>query len=269
MKKYYSILSLFIVLILASCSKHEKILKSTDLNYKLTKANEYFDNEKWWKANEVYESLMPAFRGTPNYEELYYRYCYSLYNMKDYLSASYQFKSFVEHFPRSKRVEEMQFMYAKSLFLDAPDYKLDQTSTRNAIRALQQYTALFPDSKYITEAYNLINQGREKLKKKDEAAAQLYFDMQRYKNAVTAYEILTLDYPDANNVDYYHYMMIVSRFEYAKASRERRQLERFEAVLENIKDLKDYFPNSTYIEKSKSIANYSNNKIKELSNEHK
>lgn len=252
---------------LAACSTHEKILKSDDVNMKLAMGNQYYDEGKWYRAKEVYEQLMPVFRGTPNFEELYYRFAYTFYNSKDYLSASYQFKSFVDHFPRSNRVPEMQFMFAKSLFLDAPDYKLDQSSTKEALQALQNFVALFPDAEYVTEAHNLIAEGREKLKKKDEGAAQLYFDMGRFKNAVTAFEVLTLEYPDAPNVDYYYYMIIQSKFEYAKASHEKRQLERFNEVLDSVKELKDYFPNSSYIEVSQNLVNYSNNKIKQLSNE--
>lgn len=269
MKSFSSIIVAFLILVLSACSTHEKVLKSDDINYKLTKGNEYYDAGKWYRANEVYQHLMPVFRGTPNYEELYYRFAYTFYHMKDYLSASYQFKSFVDHFPRSKRVQEMQFMYAKAMYLDAPDYKLDQSSTKNAIAAMQQFTSLFPDSEYVTEANNLIIEGREKLKKKDEGAAQLYYDMGRFKNAVTAFEVLTLEYPDAPNVDYYYYMMILSRYEYAKASQQRKQKERFEEVLNSVKELKDYFPKSSYIELSQSISKDSQNKIKQLSDEHK
>lgn len=267
MKRFITIIIPVLMWGLAACSTHEKIMKGDDVNLKLSKGNEYYDEGKWYRAKEVYEQLLPVFRGTPNYEELYYRFAYTFYYSKDYLSASYQFKSFVDNFPRSNRVQEMQFMFAKSLFLDAPDYKLDQSSTKQAIQALQNFASSYPDSEYITEAHNLIIEGREKLKMKDEGAAQLYFDMGRFKNAVTAFEVLTLEYPDAPNVDYYYYMMIQSKFEYAKASHEKRQMDRFQDVLNSVKELKDYFPNSSYIEVSKNLVNYSNNKIKQLSNE--
>lgn len=258
------ILVLFIAFF-ASCSTHEKIVKSNDITYKLTKANEYYDQEKWHKANDVYERLMPVFRGTPDYEQVFYRYCYTFYNMKNYLVASYQFKNFVEHFPRSAHVQEMQFMAAKSMFLDAPDYKLDQESTKNAIVSLVQFTMIFPDSKYITEANNLINEGKEKVKQKDEYAAQLYYDMGRFKNAVTAFEVLTMEYPDASNVDYFYYMMLKSQYEYAKGSLEKRQIERYQSVIDTAKELKDYFPRSKYLSESLTLSKYAQNKIKQLS----
>ena len=82
------LLLLSTVLFLNACSTHEKILKSDDVNYKLTKGNEYYDEGKWMRAKDVYERLLPVFRGTPNYEELYYRYAYTLYKVQEKMNVN-------------------------------------------------------------------------------------------------------------------------------------------------------------------------------------
>src|SRR5947208_15361020 len=78
--------------LLASCGGFEKVRKSSDVNYKLTKANEYFERKDYQHANELYKELLPIMKSTRNYEALYYKYAYTFYYMKDYLDASYYFR---------------------------------------------------------------------------------------------------------------------------------------------------------------------------------
>ena len=64
---------------LSSCGGFEKIRKSSDVNYKLTKANEYFDKKQYQHANELYKELMPIMKSTRNWEALYYKYAFTFY----------------------------------------------------------------------------------------------------------------------------------------------------------------------------------------------
>src|SRR5271170_6763024 len=112
-----NLLYLFSVLmLLGSCSGFEKIRKSSDVNFKLTKANEYFDKKDYQHANELYKELMPIMKSTRNYESLFYKYAYTFYYEKDYIEASYYFKNFTEYFPISKNAEECEFMSAVCLY---------------------------------------------------------------------------------------------------------------------------------------------------------
>src|SRR5688572_9427173 len=118
--------------LLSSCSGYEKVVKSDDINYKLTKANEYFDKKQYQRANGVYASLLPVMKGTKNFKALYFRYAYSSYYLKDYLSASYHFKNFVDYFPSSKDVEEAEYMHSVSLYKLSPKPTLEQSNTLKA-----------------------------------------------------------------------------------------------------------------------------------------
>ena len=81
-------------ILLTACNGYEKVLKSNDVNYKLERANKYYDQKKYPQANAIYESLLPVMKNTRNYEPLYYRYAHTYYYLKDYLSASYHFKNY-------------------------------------------------------------------------------------------------------------------------------------------------------------------------------
>jgi outer membrane protein assembly factor BamD len=259
-----------IIMFFSSCkSTHEQVLKSKDLNYKLTKANEYYDQKKYFKANEVYESLMPALRGTKNYEELYYRYCYSFYYQKDYLSASYQFKNFIEAFPKSTRADECEFMYATCLYKMSPKFPLDQTNTIKAMEALQTYINSHPGSKNLTEANNYIDICRAKIETKDANAARLYYDIGQFKSSSVAYKSLIQSYPESRNIDYYQLMVIKSFYQYAKSSIKERQEERFAEAVNAYTEMVDYTPNSSHLKEAEKFYTLAQNNIKQLRNEHK
>src|SRR2546428_13731152 len=106
-----SLLYLFVIAALfSSCSGFDKVRKSSDVNYKLTKANEYFDKKDYSHANQLYKELMPVMKSTRNYEALYFKYAYTFFYLKDYLESSYFFKNYSEYFPNSKNAEEAEFM---------------------------------------------------------------------------------------------------------------------------------------------------------------
>ncbi|WP_118973205.1 outer membrane protein assembly factor BamD [Taibaiella koreensis] len=271
MRKFSFLFIPLIALLLGSSCKsaHEKVLTSKDVNYKLTAANQYYDQKKYFKANEIYESLMPVFRGSKNYEELYYRYCYSFYYQEDYLSASYQFKNFVEAFPKSPRADECEFMYATCMYKLSPKFSLDQASTYKAIEALQTYINTHPGSKNLTEANNYIDICRAKIEKKDASAARLYYDVGQFKAATVAYKSLIQAYPESKSLDLYQLMVIKSFYDYARSSYKEKQEERYAEAVNAYNELKEYTPNSSYLKEAEKYYTLSQNNIKQLRNEHK
>lgn len=270
MRKFSFVFIALIVLAVSSCkSTHQKILESKDISYKLTKANEYYDHKQYQRAVEVYESLIPAFRGSKNYEELYYRYCYSFYYQNDFLSASYQFKNFVEYFPKSSRADECEFKYATCLYRLSQPYSKDQTSTYKAIDALQVYSNTHPGSPNLTLANNYIDLCRAKIETKDAKAAQLYYDMGEFKSATVAYKSLIQAYPESKLADQYQLMLIKSFCKYAELSIVEKQEERYAEAISAYNDLVMYTPNSPYIKEAQTYYNSAQNNIKQLRNEHK
>lgn len=264
-----SVVIAFLFVLFSSCSTQDKLIKSKDYAMIYQKANEHYANKKWFKATELYEKVIPAFKGTKDYEDLYYKYTYSFYYMRDYLTASYQFKNFVDLFPKSARADEMEFMYATSLFKMSPRAELDQTNTEKSIEVLQSYINAHPESKHITEANNYIDLGRAKIEFKSKRAAQLYYDMEEYKAASVAYQALIQSFPESDDIDLYQYMTIKSFFNYAKLSNESKQEERFSEVISAFSKLKEYYPKSKYLPEAKQLQSTAQNNINKLRNVHK
>ncbi|GAA4463434.1 outer membrane protein assembly factor BamD [Nemorincola caseinilytica] len=254
---------------IASCSGFEKIRKSSDVNQKLTKANEYYEKKDYGHANILYKELMPIMKSTRNYEALFYKYSYTYYYMKDYVMASYYFKDFVEYFPTSANAEECEFMSAVCLFKFAPKYSLDQSNTVKAADALRNYILKYPSSTRVEEARKYINESQEKLERKQADAAKLYYNIGQYQAAMVTYKAIMRNFPETKNADEYLYMIMRAMYKYARMSVQDKQEERYASALSAYRELKDTYPGSKYLPEAEKIYTETDNNIKKLRNEHK
>lgn len=263
MKWALSIL-LVAVLGLSACNSLEKIQKSKDTEYKLQKANEFYDAKEYDKAIILYEELLTIFKGTKRFEGTYYKYAMSYYLQKSYLAASYHFKNFADLFPNSERTEEARFLHSKSLFEQAPEHTLDQENTKKSINELQNFINQHPQSNKVTNANEMIDKSRYKLELKDKYSAELYYKVSQYRAAAIYFEQLITKYPESRYIDYYQYKVLQSRYKYAMQSIESRQKERFTQVLEDYAYFKSINPKNQYqkeIEEIKSLSSQTLSKL--------
>jgi outer membrane protein assembly factor BamD len=253
--------------IFSACSSYEAVLKSKDINFKLAKANEYYEKKDYQKANELYGMITPILRGTKSFEAVYLKYANSYFNLKDYLSASLHYKNYVEVFPTSKETENAEYMHALCLFKLAPKASLEQTNTLKALDALQSFIDTHPTSSHIAEANKLIANSVKKLEQKEADAAQLYFKIGQYKAASVSFKSVLRNYPESEKSDYYQYFIIKSLYLYAHSSIETKQKERYSNVLTAFEELQNEHPNSTFMKDAEKYKNLSINFLKTIDNE--
>ncbi len=78
-----ALITLLSFFLFTSCSNQfNKVLKSTDYEFKLRKADEYYAKKKYKYAEQLYVELFSVFKGSDKFEELYYRYAYCSYYQK-------------------------------------------------------------------------------------------------------------------------------------------------------------------------------------------
>lgn len=230
-------------------------------------AEQYYVKKKYHLAQAIYEDVMPNFRGSPLFEDIYYKYAYCAYYQKDYLNAENLFKSFLEAFPNSTKAEELDYMRAYSFFKMSPKVALDQTNTIKAMGMLQTFINTHPNSARNKEATGLIDICRAKLEEKERLAAQLYFDLGQFRAAGVSYTSLLNDFPDSERGDEYKLMVIKSYFKFAELSVDEKKAERYEQVIMECNDFVDRFPESKLVKEVERYISLSNNNIKNLSNE--
>jgi outer membrane protein assembly factor BamD len=248
--------------LVSSCSNFNKVLKSPDYDYKLKMANQYYEKKKYRQAQTLYEELVGVFKGTPQFEELYYRYSYCAYLQKDYPNAENLFNGFLEMFPNSTKAEEIEYMEAYSFFRQSPKPELDQTNTIKAMGMMQTYINTHPGSERNKEAEQIIDKCNKKLELKEFNSCQLYYDLGQFKAAAIAFSSLINSYPDSPRADEYKLMIIKSYYKYAEMSIEEKREERYARVVAEVQDFQDRYPESKLLKEAERYLTLSSTKNK-------
>lgn len=242
-------------------------MKNHDPQYKLRIAEQYFAKKSYSKAQQLYEDIMPHFKTSKEFEDIYYKYAYCAWYQEDYMNAENLFKSYLEVFPNSARAEEVDFMRSKCFFKQSPKPQLDQTNTIKAMGMMQTFINTHPGSKYNKEANDIIDICRGKLETKDYLSAQLYFDLGQFRAAGVAFTGVLNNFPESPKADEYELMIIKSYFRFAEMSIEEKKQQRFEQVIDQCNDFVDRFPESKLKSEAQRYLNLSKTNIKNLSNE--
>jgi outer membrane protein assembly factor BamD len=249
----FKIYLLLAVLVLASCGKQQKLLKSTDNEAKYAAAIDYYEKNDYYHALQIFQQLINFYQGTEKAEKMQFYYAYCYYHQKDYVLASYYFKRFVNNYPRSAFAEESMFMNAYCYFLDSPNSSLDQTNTYTAIKELQLFINLYPNSDRVEEANKLIDQLRAKLQRKDLDIANLYLKMKLYEAAIYSYKNILKDYPDSEFKEEILFSILKSYYNFASYSISLKQAERYQSALDSYNELVFQFPDTRFLKEAKNI----------------
>ncbi|MBS1650740.1 MAG: outer membrane protein assembly factor BamD [Bacteroidetes bacterium] len=252
MKAKLLILISFVV-ILASCDNFNKLLKSTDYELKLTKAKEYYEKGYYIKSSQLFEELIPVVKGTSNAEDVYYYYALSEFHLNDYLLSQYHFKNFTRQFPTSPRVEECYFLNAYCYFLTSANYKLDQTSTKNAIKEFQSFIDAYPDTKRLDSCNKMVDLLSAKLERKDYEIAKQYNKIEDWKATIVAAKQFFKDYPASLYSEELMFTIINSYYLLAVNSVESKREERLNGAIEYYVKFADLYPKSSYLSRAESI----------------
>ncbi|MEZ4874566.1 MAG: outer membrane protein assembly factor BamD [Flavobacteriaceae bacterium] len=190
-----SLLFVFVLVFLTSCSSYQKLLRSDDVAKKYTAADSLYKMGKYKKALPLMEQIVPAYRGKPQAEPLMFRYANTFYQLEDYYLSGYQFERFVTSYPKSDSLEVAAFRSAKSYYELSPRYSLDQKDTYTALEKLQEFVDRFPNSTYRSNANVMVAELREKIEKKDFETASQYLRISDYKAAIESFENFIADHP--------------------------------------------------------------------------
>ncbi len=238
------LLLIILPLILGSCSEYQRVLKSTDAEYKYTKAVEYYEDGLYNRAFPLFDELLTIYRGSSRAELVYYYYAQTNFKLEDYILAAYHFKNFQKTFPSSDKAPEAAFMAGYCYYLESPVYSLDQSYTYKSINELQLFANANPESEKLYECNELIIEMREKLEKKSFQVAKLYYDTRNYQAAVVALNNTLNDYPGTSHRKEAMSLRLKAAYELAKNSIESKKLQRFIESQTAYYELVEKFPDT-------------------------
>jgi outer membrane protein assembly factor BamD len=264
MQKFSYLVLLPLVLLLAGCSEYNKVLKSTDIEYKYTKAVEYYKAKECHKALPILEELIGLTRGSSRAEDVYYYYANSHYCVKDYYLANYYFKSFAKTFTNSPKAEECQFNAARCSFELSPGYSLDQADTRNSIDEFQLFLDRYPNSHLRDSANKMITLLNAKLEVKSFENARIFEKTGKYKAASLAFKQFLKDYPATKFKEDVLYLTVKSDYLYAEGSIEEKKLDRYRSTIESYITFANSFPESKKLKEAEGYYKKSQKEVEKL-----
>ena len=257
-----------LLILLSSCrSEFEKIRISGDPDKILLAGNEYYDAGEYARAKTLYELILNTYRGRAQAEELYYRYAYSHFHLREYILSAFYFENFANTFPNSPNRENAEFKAAYSNYMLSPTFRLDQEYTHKAIDGFQRFVNRYPNSDRVLECNRLMDEMRKKLEQKAFYQADLYFRMGAYQSAVSSFQHLLQDYPETEDAEKVRYLLVKSNFLLAENSIIARQEERYTSTINAYNNFVRRHPVSSHLNELNNFYEISQQKLKELSDE--
>ena len=254
----------FLVSLLTQCSDYNKMLKSGNLEEKLSYAEAALDSGNCFRALPLYDELMRLTRGTERAPDVHWNRALTHDCINDFYLSRYYFQSFVKTFPNDARVEQAMFRAALCSYYLSPESSLDQTDTRTAIDELQLFMDRYPASALRDSTQSMIEGLRGKLEVKAFENARLYHKTGNYKSATIAMAHAIEDYPGSPYQEELQFLIIDSHHRYAEQSTNRRKLERYNDAIQAFHTFASRFPESTRMDEARRLFDSSVQAIAEL-----
>ena len=248
----------------SGCSDYNKIMKSTDLDYKYERALGFLDSNKCFGALPLLEEVVSLTRGTERAIDASFYRATARECVGDFYLARYHFKTFAKTFPNDSRAESAQFQAAICSYNLSPKASLDQSETEAAINEFQLFMDRYPSTLYRDSCQQLVDELRYKMEVKSYESAKLYHRTQQFKSAVIAFENALKDFPDTPFRDEIQWLIVDSYFQYAELSTDRRKLERYNDTIEAFLTFVARFPESSYMDEAQAVHEKSINAIENL-----
>ena len=244
--------------LLISCGKFAKLQKSTDNDLKFEKAKEYYEKKKYVQAAILFESVLPAFKGTEKGEEALYYVSMSYLNNKDYLTARSYFASYHRSYPKGKYAEDSKFYVGYCYYKTSPNPKFDQINTTKALDELFLFSELFPQSARLPEVLTMVKEMQEKLAYKAYLNATLYFKLgtymgNNYLSAVITASNAIKDFPDSKYREELSFIILKSKYLQAEKSVQEKMEDRYRDTVDEYYNFVNEFPSSKYAKEAQQM----------------
>lgn len=266
MKYFRPLLFLSAILLVGSCNSYNKVLKSANYDLKYEMAKQYYAQGLYNRATLLFNEVLAPMRGTENGEESLFLLGMSAYKAHDFDAASSYLKKYCEAYPKGIYVEEAAYVQALSYYEQAPEPKLDQTKTYEAVTLLQSFVENYPTSQYRDDVHKKIFELQDLLVEKEYLTAKLYYDLgpyyincslggNNYEACIITAENAILDYPYTSLREQFAILILKAKFELARQSVEEKKEERYQNAVEEYYGFTNEYPESSFLPQAKKLFN--------------
>lgn len=260
MRKLLPYLGLITVLLMSACAIEEqatvtsdgtdlpyrKVAKQSDYKVIFAYAEKYYTNKEYYRAQTLYELVIPEARTTDMGRTAYYKYADCYYQQADYYLAGYYFKQFFKNNGFDPRAEDALFKSAMCKVNLSPIYSLDQTETIEAIDNLQLFMDKYPETEYKDTCNAIIDNLSLKLDKKKYEVAMLAYKTENYKAAAVLFDVCLEEFPRSQYKESILFHKLKSQYLLADNSIPTKKVERFEDTIKSYHIFVSAFPESAF-----------------------
>ena len=181
--------------------------------YLFERGSEALKERHWLEARLYFERLVDQFPQSPHRQEARLGIGDTYLGEGGYdtlVIAAEKFREFLRYFPLSERADYAQYKVAvaESEQMLSPDR--DQTSTVTALREIEAFLRLYPNSKFVPEVLALQRTARDRLSDSEYRVGQFYFRSRWYRGAVPRFESILKTNPEYLRRDAVYYLLAES-----------------------------------------------------------
>jgi outer membrane protein assembly factor BamD len=152
MSKNLYLILFAVTLCFSACNNYSKLLKSADVGYKYEAAKEYFADGQYNRASQLLQTIVTTMKGTEKGQEALYLFGLCNYYSENYETATAIFRKYYQTYPKGVYTEAAHFYSGLALMNEAPEPRLDQTPTYEAVTEFQNFIELYPYSERRDQA---------------------------------------------------------------------------------------------------------------------
>jgi len=255
----------YIILLLVStltfgCGEFYKLEKSTNWDELYEAANRYYDQGDYNKSIILYDRVLPVIKGSGKAELAEFNYAYAHFRTKRFIESAGYFKTFFDTYNRSPLAEEALFMHAYSLYLDSPDYNLDQRSSREAVNSIQLFMNRYPESDSYERASSMIDDLQKRFEEKAFEESKMYYRLtdglfpgEFYRACIVNFQNFAKSFPDSKYNEELAFKLVEVSAAYAERSVFDKKEERLNQSIDFAQNFAQKYQDSQYGKKVNNL----------------
>jgi len=162
-----------------------------------------FKNKNWLEASKFLERVRTKYPFSRFAAVAELRLADAKFEQEHFVEAAEAYAQFVKLHPTHEEVDYAAFRVGLSRWKDGPSefilfppsYEKDLTQVRDAVKALDEFVAKYPESKHRPEAEKLLAEARGRLAEHEWYAAEFYAKRDHWPAVAGRLETLVRDYP--------------------------------------------------------------------------
>ena len=238
----FSFLFLTVIFLFTACKGSRLVNPGEPINVTFQRGVDKFEAEEYGDAAEIFETVTRVGRGTNYAQDAQFYLAESYFKQQRYILAEAEYTRFTTFYPRDPKRQEVDYKKALSLYHQSPRYRLDQSATRRAIDEFQLFNSRYPNSEFVTQSAEKINELREKLARKYFESAEFYLRTDQYKAASIYFDLVIDRYPESKWAELALLKQIQTYNAYAVNSILSKQAERYNLAISTYEKYIQLFP---------------------------